>query len=316
MGQDLSIPRPTTFCDASTAFSVQFSGSGNASWDGLWAGLMDSPADLVGGMLQPVAKAKAATFFHDPNGQLYSADLATMNYTDVQGYLWSQGCLLFTPSGTEHNDVLYDLTPVNISSSNTIEVYRNGYTLDYDFLIDRPDSCITTEVFGSVDDKTYTPVTLNVVKTGVCPGQQCKSLPVGSGPVPSTDTPAGFLALSDFETAAKGAITPDGYQKTFTNLRASNNANGYLGYTTLPRYDVTACSKRCNAISGCQAFNIYFERDPKVEPASGDYCRNPPSTTNIKCAFWGGPVTEDNAVNTGQWRKDFQIVIAGSNGVH
>lgn len=33
-----------------------------------------------------------------------------------------------------------------------------------------------------------------------------------------------------------------------------------------------------------------------------------------KCVFWSGPVTSDNANNAGQWRNQFQVVIAGSNG--
>jgi hypothetical protein len=103
--------------------------------------------------------------------------------------------------------------------------------------------------------------------------------------VPSPDTVDEFLKTSDFETAAKNAITPTRYQNTFTNAKAANNANGYLGYTTLPTYDVDACSKKCDSIVGCQAFNIYFERDPKVEPGSGDYCNNPSSTTTIKVSF-------------------------------
>jgi hypothetical protein len=40
---------------------------------------------------------------------------------------------------------------------------------------------------------------------------------------------------------------------------------------------------------------------------------NPPSTTTIKCALWGGPVTADNALNTGETREKFEVVIAGSN---
>lgn len=46
----------------------------------------------------------------------------------------------------------------------------------------------------------------------------------------------------------------------------------------------------------------------------GDTCEDPPSTTVIKCVFWGGPVTSDTATNEGQWREDFHVVIAGSNG--
>lgn len=34
----------------------------------------------------------------------------------------------------------------------------------------------------------------------------------------------------------------------------------------------------------------------------------------IKCVFWGGPVTTANALNKGQYRSSFQVVIAGSNG--
>ena len=52
--------------------------------------------------------------------------------------------------------------------------------------------------------------------------------------------------------------------------------------------------------------------DPYQDPAAG--CTNPPSTTVIKCVFWGGPVSKDNAKNGGQWRNQFQVVIAGSNG--
>ena len=43
-------------------------------------------------------------------------------------------------------------------------------------------------------------------------------------------------------------------------------------------------------------------------------CPNPPSTTNIKCVFWGGPIGADNTRNKGQCRRDFHAVMAGSNG--
>lgn len=88
-----------------------------------------------------------------------------------------------------------------------------------------------------------------------------------------------------------------------------------MGYTTLQSYDVNTCANKCNAINGCVAINIYFERDPSVDPGSGSSgCANPSSTTNIKCVFWGGPVSKDNALNAGQFRNQFQVVITGSNG--
>jgi hypothetical protein len=294
MGADISVPRPNTVCNASTAFSIQYSASGNTSWDGQWVGLVDSPSGQVGGAIRPVSKAKAATFFRDPNGLLYSADVATMNYAGVQPFL--DQCLLFTPSD---NTLTYDYTtvPVNIGSTGIIENANDRNPAYPGFVIVRDGSCVAAvqktsyEWFfgspwsGDFKPELYTAVTLNVVKTGSCPGKICKPLPAGLGPVPFPDNPKNFLEFSDFRTAAENAVTPTRYQKTFTNANAANNANGYLGYTTLATYDVDTCSKKCDSIAGCQAFNIYFERDPKVEPGSGDYCNNPPSTTNIKVSF-------------------------------
>jgi len=31
--------------------------------------------------------------------------------------------------------------------------------------------------------------------------------------------------------------------------------------------------------------------------------------------LWGTPISPETAVNTGQWRNQFQVVIAGSNGM-
>jgi hypothetical protein len=296
-------------------------------------GLADSPSGQVGGLVQPVSKAKAATFFRDPNHLLYSADLATMNYTGIQDVF--DECLLFTPSNAVLPSWFYITIPVTISSTNTLDVPNYVNEAYPDFVV-LDQGCVSASFFdpaaGTLGTRKYSAITLNVIKTGACPGKICKPLPAGLGPVPYPDTPKNFLGFSDFETAATNAKTPTGYQNTFINAKAANNANGYLGYTTLPTYNVDTCSKKCDSIVGCQAFNIYFERDPKVEPGSGDYCNNPPSTTNIKvsfsshlsiswtvtdtqkCSFWGGPVTKENAVNSGQWRRDFQIVIAGSNG--
>ncbi|KAH0348540.1 glycoside hydrolase, partial [Aureobasidium melanogenum] len=126
------------------------------------------------------------------------------------------------------------------------------------------------------------------------------------------DTVAAFAANTAFAAAALSAPTPSGYSNTFTNLNASNNAYGYLGYTTLSSYDTQKCASKCNAINGCMSFNLYFERDPSVDPGTG--CSNPSSVTMIKCVFWGGPVSSSNANNYGQWRNQFQVAIAGSNG--
>ncbi|KAK4991147.1 hypothetical protein LTR50_002077 [Elasticomyces elasticus] len=148
--------------------------------------------------------------------------------------------------------------------------------------------------------------------TGLRKRSTCDPQPTGAGPVPTPDTAEAFVAYAPFVKIASSAATPFGYQKTFTALNASNFAYSYLGFTYISSYDPNICSTKCNAMNGCASFNIYYERGPTVEP--GTACPNPASTTTIKCAFWGGPVSAANALNDGQWREDFHVVIAGSNG--
>ncbi|KAL2029338.1 hypothetical protein VTO58DRAFT_108530 [Aureobasidium pullulans] len=93
----------------------------------------------------------------------------------------------------------------------------------------------------------------------------------------------------------KRDAAPAGYTAMFTNLNASNSANQYMGYTLLPSYDVQSCASKCSAITGCNSVNIYFERDPTLDPNAIN-CPNPASTINVKC------------------RNSFQVLIAGSNG--
>lgn len=129
----------------------------------------------------------------------------------------------------------------------------------------------------------------------------------------SPDTPEAFLAYQPFADAANGAATPDGYTLSFTNLQGSTTTTSYLGYTTIDSYDTVTCAADCSAIDGCEAFNLYFERDPSLDP-NQEYCSNPASVTNIKCVFWGVQVSAATATNTGQFRDEFQVVITGSNG--
>ncbi|KAI0533713.1 hypothetical protein GGR58DRAFT_521176 [Xylaria digitata] len=139
----------------------------------------------------------------------------------------------------------------------------------------------------------------------------CQAQPLGSGPSPDVDTAAAFLSFSAFSEAAESATTPVGYSLNYRNLNASSNAYGYLGFTLLENYDTQSCATKCTDINGCRSFNIFFERDPAFQP--GDSCPNPQSTTLIKCVFWGGATSVDNAKNTGFRYYDFDIVIAGSN---
>ncbi|GAB7343908.1 hypothetical protein MBLNU457_1863t1 [Dothideomycetes sp. NU457] len=140
----------------------------------------------------------------------------------------------------------------------------------------------------------------------------CQALPQGAGPVTSPDTAAAFLANSVYNQTADSAVIPQGYQQTFSNAQGSVSASSYMGYYTLNSYDTVQCAHYCDAADGCMSFNVFFERDPSVDPA--DACPNPTSTVPIKCTLWGLPINAAMANNMGQWRDQFQVLIAASNG--
>lgn len=129
----------------------------------------------------------------------------------------------------------------------------------------------------------------------------------------SDDTAENWAATPSFSNVAAGAGTPSGYFQAYaTQTGSSEGIYGYMGYDVLSSYDTNKCATNCNKITGCSSFNIYYERDPSVDPS--DSCSNPASTTVIKCVYYGGPVTLASATNVGQWRRDFHVLIAGSNG--
>ena len=210
------------------------------------------------------------------------------------------------PQGLDLDLISAVPTPENV----TIPTDTTSQNITYDSV--SAVSEVTDAILSSQPSVDLSDATSNTTSSTLRKRSACDAQPSGSGPVPSPDTASAFLSNSAFASAASAAPTPSGYDQTFSNLYASNNAYGYLGYTTLSAYDSELCASKCNAIDGCAAFNVYFERDPSVDPGTG--CENPASTTNIKCVFWGGPVTSDNANNAGQWRDQFQVVIAGSNG--
>lgn len=115
------------------------------------------------------------------------------------------------------------------------------------------------------------------------------------------------------QTYADGAPIPQGYTRVFQDQFASTSAPGYLGLYTLTSYDTIKCQQLCDTAPSCYAFNVYYERDPTLEPA--DACPNPPSTINIKCTLWGTQISKDTATNSGQTRNQFRVVINGSNGM-
>lgn len=136
---------------------------------------------------------------------------------------------------------------------------------------------------------------------------------LGYGPHVTPDTPAAFESYPEFAADALNAVTPTGYTESFANLNAAVFGTDYYGMDTLHSYNVSACAAACDANTSCGGFNIFIERDPSINPGQCS-CTNPPSITNYKCQYWGSGVDTADANNYGQYRVDFQVVIAGSNG--
>ncbi|KAL8678941.1 MAG: hypothetical protein Q9186_004757 [Xanthomendoza sp. 1 TL-2023] len=167
------------------------------------------------------------------------------------------------------------------------------------------------DAIAQVTEELSTPAKRSlVVGRGV--NDPCSPQPDGYGPKPPVDSDAAFLAHQVFHDTANNAPTPQGYQLSFADKQASVQANTYLGLSTLKTYDTIKCQQLCDAANLCTAFNIYFERDPVIAPAEA--CPKPDAFTNIKCTLWGSGVTPESARNQGQYRRDFHVVIAGSNG--
>ncbi|KAI4227046.1 MAG: hypothetical protein L6R36_002727 [Xanthoria steineri] len=140
----------------------------------------------------------------------------------------------------------------------------------------------------------------------------CALQPGGSGPVSSPDTPDAFSSNPVYSALAENAPVPDGYSIVMRKAPASLSASKYMGLRTLKSYDTLGCASLCDQAPGCQAFNMYVERDPSLDPNTVS-CPDPPSITNFKCTLWGATVSAAQATNKGQWRASFQIVITGSN---
>ncbi|KAG9856299.1 hypothetical protein KCU98_g1503, partial [Aureobasidium melanogenum] len=130
---------------------------------------------------------------------------------------------------------------------------------------------------------------------------------------PNPNTPTQFLVDTTLAgLAAAQWYPPAGYSTSFTTQLAGLFAPNYLGYQQLSSYDTSACAAYCNARSDCNAFNIYIQRTPTFIP--DDSCPNPTAGASITCALYGNAVDASQATNIGQYRKDFMVVIQGSNG--
>ncbi|KAI4126052.1 MAG: hypothetical protein LQ347_005122 [Umbilicaria vellea] len=170
-------------------------------------------------------------------------------------------------------------------------------------------------VLANPTDVTPTTSKRSLDERNVDVNAPCAVQPDGYGPKTIPDTVLAFKANTNYSQIALAAATPQGYSLVFSNLDGSCNANTYLGLTTMQSFDTIKCQELCDATDLCAAFNVYMERDPSVNPNDTMGCPNPSSIVNYKCTLWGSGVTAESASNKGQWRTQFQVAIAGSNGM-
>lgn len=186
-------------------------------------------------------------------------------------------------------------------------------------------SIISTSTTSLASKTTSVVPVVNVASsssTSTSGGYSCVAQPTGVGIGPSTDTAAAFVKYTVFHGDAISAALPSGYLISFAASNAAVQQNtDFMTYYLLPSYNTQTCADYCTNTYGCQAWNIFFERAPSVNPAVG--CPNPPSVTYVKCSLFSQTVASSQlATNAGQWRgpysganvtQNFQVVIAGSN---
>ncbi|XP_014559136.1 hypothetical protein COCVIDRAFT_92776 [Bipolaris victoriae FI3] len=141
------------------------------------------------------------------------------------------------------------------------------------------------------------------------PGSGAPVPPGGSVEAYQDQDPTSLL-----KSKALAVTAPSGYVEAFKGLNKATQQIGYLTYKNIdgPDYNVQACADFCDSEKFCLGFNIYYERDPTVTPTSS--CPDPEPQTNLKCALFGYPVSTNTAINDGQYREQFHVVVAGSNG--
>ena len=142
----------------------------------------------------------------------------------------------------------------------------------------------------------------------------CAPQPDGFGPMPATDSVTAFQDPAFPADTLRNAHIPFYSRVGFSALPgAVNTQTSYLNLFTLSSYNTTRCQEICDAYPSCSAINIYLERDPSLNPNITAGCPNPPSITNVKCTLYNETLTPAMAVNTGQTRGNFQVVITASN---
>ncbi|EPQ29986.1 uncharacterized protein PFL1_02659 [Pseudozyma flocculosa PF-1] len=122
-------------------------------------------------------------------------------------------------------------------------------------------------------------------------------------------TPAEFQAFSLYSTAAN-TVSVNGWTKSYTGLKSvRGNMPAVLRINTASAWDPGAMAAKCNTITDCVSFAMWFERTPTVAPS--DTVPNPVPGVWIKVLFYGYPLGPADATNEGQWQRKFWRTQAG-----
>ncbi|GAM88157.1 hypothetical protein ANO11243_061880 [Dothideomycetidae sp. 11243] len=146
------------------------------------------------------------------------------------------------------------------------------------------------------------------------PAATCAALSWAFNYIPTPNTAVQFSIDSGLSGIAVAALAPAGFTRQSFNQYAAIEASSYLGSSELSTYNASQCAAACNAWAGsqpCVAFNMYFEREPTQFPGSN--CPNPSATTSVRCALYGSQVVASQAINYGEFRSQFIVLLAGSN---
>ena len=123
------------------------------------------------------------------------------------------------PQGLDLDLISAVPTPANI----TVPSDATSQNVTYDSAsaaADVKDAVLSSDPSIDLSESTSNSTSSTLTKRSACAAQ-----PLGSGPVPSPDTAAAFLAYSSFASKASAAPVPSGYTQAFKNQHASNNAS-------------------------------------------------------------------------------------------
>lgn len=131
-------------------------------------------------------------------------------------------------------------------------------------------------------------------------------------PAGNASDPQAFLKDSTINSVSSNAGTVSGFTWMWSGYMMQTQTRGFLGVYQLSSYNVSTCAAYCNSVPYCNGFNIFYERNPSLQPAAA--CPNPAPIASIRCTLWDNGIDIYSAVNYGQWRAAFPVVVAGSNG--